>query len=101
LSIYTTKDGRELQSVTTITGACSDKSGLMKWYAKMTAEYIRKFCTKPKRGFYASGYEYLIDEDDLDDAIEHASEEGKRAMEIGSNVHSHIEEFLIARRTSI
>ena len=44
---------------------------------------------------------YEIYEDQFDKAIEHPSNEGKRAMEIGSNVHSHIEEFLNARRTSI
>jgi len=101
MSRYYPKDGKELKSVTTITSASSDKSGLMKWYAKMTAEYIRKFCIKPPRGHYLSGDEYAVDNEDLDDAIEHATNEGKRAMKIGSNVHSHIEEFLNARRTSV
>ena len=100
MSIYTTKDGRELQSVTTITGACSDKSGLMKWYARMPLEWIRENCTKDFNwGSEESFYE--IYEDQFDKAIEHPINEGKRAMEIGSNVHSHIEEFLNARKTSI
>ena len=95
MSTYT-KDGRELQSVTTITGACSDKSGLLYWYSKMPAEWIRINCECDEMCDY-----YYVSEKDLLDSIEHPSNEGKRAMGIGSNVHSHIEEFLNARRTSI
>ena len=101
MSTYT-KDGKELQSVTTITGACSDKSGLMKWYAKMPLEWIRENC--PIVQCEAHPYSdpcFLVHKDEIEQAIEHPSNEGKRAMGIGSNVHSHIEEFLNARKTSI
>ena len=97
MSRHYPKDGKELKSVTTITGASSDKSGLMKWYAKMTAEFIRKSCDLDD---WTCDY-YMVSDEDLDHAIEHATNEGKRAMKIGSNVHSHIEEFLNARRTSV
>ena len=81
MSTYT-KNGKELQSVTTITGACSDKSGLMKWYARMTAEYIRKFCHKPPRGRYLSGDEYAIDDEDLDEYLLSMHEDWERVGDL-------------------
>jgi hypothetical protein len=88
----------ELVSVTTITSASSDKTGLIRWSAKMTGKWIREYCSPID---LKAHYPYMVHEDDLNEAVEYYDREGKRAMGIGSNVHSHIEEFLNARRTSV
>ena len=88
----------EVQSVTTIIGAQSDKSALMKWYARMVVEWIEGECEwNTWEDDISEGY-YTVRDTDLKKAVEHAPNEGERAMKIGSNVHSYIERFLNARR---
>ena len=87
----------EVQSVTTIIGAQSDKSGLLRWYARMPLEWIREHCqTDFNWGSEETFWEVYLD--DFESAIEHPSNEGKRAMGIGTNVHTFIERFLNARK---
>jgi len=88
-------DECEVQSVTTIIGAQSDKSALIKWSARMTAEWIKEFSFKD----YCEEEPYWeVDLEDLKKAKGYYKEESDRAMQIGSNVHKYIERFLNARK---
>ena len=88
---YYDVDEYKYPSVTTIIGACLDKPNLRFWYANKCADYIEENCEEAVKGLFYVGI------NDLTTARTHAKEEGKRAMQIGTNVHAFAEGFLDAR----
>ena len=97
MSSYELPDGRKLPSVTTIIADCTDKShGLTQWAANSTVEYIRQnselYLTHP------SPHDddcYSVTRGTLDKASTHYKDLSKEALDIGSQVHHAIENYLI------
>ena len=100
-------------SVTTIISDCNDKSGaLTQWAANMACEWIRANCEQPwfdKTGnesavepnITASSDCYIVFPDELDLAAKNFRDVSKDALEIGSEVHASIEEWLKTGREPI
>ena len=88
----------ELPSVTTICGDAVSQPWAAPWGAKMTVEWIRQNCPKPKRDHYLSGDDYAVSEEDLLDAKKNFREVSETALAIGSDTHSAIEEWLVSGR---
>ena len=85
----------KLPGVTSIISDCHDKSGaLCQWSANMVVEYLKKNCPKPPRGNYLSGDDYCVSDEDLDDARMNYRDVSKDALDIGSEVHAAIEQWL-------
>jgi len=96
------KDGIKYPRCTNIISDCTSKGdALTQWAANCCVDWIRENCTQPKRGFYASGYDYLVPEDELDDMRFAYKTVSDKALDVGSEVHNAIEVFLkreIARK---
>jgi len=84
-------DGFELPSVTTIISDCSDKSGaLTQWAANMVVEWIRSHC-RPSR---ITEDTWIATGENLDEARFNFREVSKTALDIGSETHAWIENYL-------
>ena len=82
-------DGKQKPSVTTIIGDCTDKSsGLTPWAANCVVEWIKQNCAG------TSTLIYILDDEDLENARTHFRDVQQTALDVGSTVHSAIEEFL-------
>ena len=91
MSSYELPDGRKLPSVTTIIADCTDKShGLNQWAANSVVDWIKENCIR----FVDTGH-YSIKNDDLKKASTHYKDLSKEALDIGSQVHHAIENYLI------
>ena len=91
MSSYELPDGRKLPSVTTIIADCTDKShGLTQWAANAVVDWIKENCIR----FVDTG-EYLIKNDDLKEASTYFKTLSNEALDIGSQVHHAIENYLI------
>ena len=91
-------DGKKLASVTTVIGDCSDKSdALTKWAANMVVEWIKKNCRLSPFGHcgdrYLSGDDWLVSEDNLNEARTHFRDVSQEALDIGSAVHDAIHQW--------
>jgi len=81
-------DGLIKPSVTTIISDSNDKSGpLTQWSANMVCQWIRE-----NTEFFNEAY--VVEEDDLEQARFNFRKVSKKALEIGSETHSAIEQWL-------
>ena len=92
--------------VTSIIADCHDKSGpLTQWAANMVVEWIRQNC--PKALFLDMGHlekssdEFCVSEEDLDEARFNYKSISEKALNIGSEVHSAIENWLKFKKEPI
>jgi len=91
---YYDKGEYKLPSVTTIISDCNDKSAaLTNWAARMVCDWIRENCEDmdPKFG---PNYGYQVTEVELESAAKNFREVSNKALEIGSQTHAAIEEWL-------
>jgi len=78
-----------IPSVTEIIGDCTDKSGaLTQWAANMTVEWIKEHCLE----IYVDAYQVSVDQ--LNDARFNFKTVSQKALDIGSEVHGLIENYL-------
>jgi len=86
-------EGLVLPSVTTIISDCNNKSGpLSQWAANMVVEWIRENTEKIYQP-YGVG-RYFVTENELNDARFNFRKVSKKALNIGSQTHSAIENWL-------
>jgi len=100
MSSYELPDGRKLPSVTTIIADCTDKShGLNQWAANSTVDWVKENCAYEKIDFsmVCGGKEeyWKVTDDQLKKASTHYKDLSKEALDIGSQVHHAIENYLI------
>ena len=83
----------ELPSVTTIIEDCTDKSfGLKQWSANQAVEWIREHCEGRLVGEGAFKYNVYIE--DLEQARFAYKTVSQTALDVGSEVHGYVEEYL-------
>jgi len=87
---------RVIPSVTQLIGDATDKSGpLTQWAANQVVEWIRENCTAAVDYPQNAGRDwYKVWDKDLDAARFHFRDVSKEALDVGSIVHSAIEEYL-------
>ena len=78
-----------IPSVTEIIGDCTDKSGaLTQWAANMTVEWIKEHCLE----IYVDAYQVSVDQ--LNDVRFNFKTVSQKVLDIGSEVHGLIENYL-------
>jgi hypothetical protein len=90
-------DGKKWPRMTEMLSEADNPSfGLMPWVGRCAVDYIREHCIKMNAtGTTTRPIEpYVVNEEDLDEAKTHYKTISKEALDIGSEVHSLIEEFL-------
>ena len=92
-SHYYDKGEFKLPSVTTIISDCNDKSGaLTNWAAAQACEWIKANCEQPWLDHDSDAY--IVFPDDLTEAAKNYREVSQKALDIGSQTHAAIEEWL-------
>jgi hypothetical protein len=85
-------DGNEFASVTTIIGDCIDKSSaLTQWAANCVVDWIRQNCTKVTAGVIPY---FAVFDSELDSARKNFRDVSQTALDVGSEVHKYIEQYL-------
>ena len=87
------KGKKVIPSVTEIISDCTDSKGwAIPYGANMTVEWIRQNC-KVDCGAY---HEYVLKEQELNDARFNFRKVSQKALDVGSEVHNAIERYLLA-----
>jgi hypothetical protein len=82
-------NGFTLPSVTTIISDCNNKSGPLTWWAaRMTCEWIKENVGQQEMGIYS------VTDKHLEEARKNFKSVSKKALDIGSQTHSAIENWL-------
>ena len=95
MSRYYPVDEYKYPSVTTIIGDCTDKSGaLTQWAANMVVEWIRENGNVVVAEEWSSEKGFFILPDELNDARFAYKTVSKEALDVGTEVHALIEDYL-------
>jgi len=87
------KDGKKFPSCTTIISDCTNKGGgLTQWAANCCVEWIRE------NGFLDQDLDYVVTEDQLNEARFAYKTVSDTALDVGSEVHNAIEKYLQGER---
>lgn len=88
------KDEWVLPSVTEIEADCTPKEWYGPWAANMTAEWIRQHCKHKDEKRSIETRDYLVSENQLDEARKNFRNVSQEALDVGSTTHHAIEHWL-------